>query len=162
LSPAKDFAATSDSQTFPAHSITVLSPATAITGACDSPKPVLSTSLEQAVAALSATPGISVSAPTSLTVDGHRALAVDIARSTTICPNGETNVVLYGDLTNSQSTARLDPNETARVILVDLRDGVTGENGIQVASIWIDALNGDGLDAFIPEAMKIIQTMHFT
>jgi hypothetical protein len=162
IGPAKDFAATTASHATPTHSITVFSPVAPIAGACETPKPVLSTSLEAAVAALSATPGITVSAPTPMTVDGHRALAVDVARGTAPCSNGSTNLLLVGDLTDATSTLGLDPNEKARVILVDLHHGATGENGIQLASIWIDAVNGDGLDTFIPEAMKIIETMHFS
>jgi hypothetical protein len=162
LSPATDFSATTADQTTPVHSLFVLSPVAPITGACETPKLVISKSLEEAVAALSTTPGITVSPPLSMTVDGHRAVAVDVGPNPTACANGSTRALLGGELTDSTRAIALDTNEKVRIILVDLRDGAIGENGIQLASIWIDASDGYGFDQFVTEAMKIVDTMHFT
>ena len=130
----------------------------------------MGTTMEDLVAFVAGHPGLTVQPPTTTTIDGHPATIVE--RGTELAPTWTRGCPELGVpepviplLTEARQrdhyiwgpTLGTDglPNPT-RLVFVDLGDG-------QVVSISdTSSATAAGFDAFVGEAMPIVESMHFT
>jgi hypothetical protein len=111
------------------------------------------------VAAIRARDGLTVTAPTSTTVSGYPAQAIDVsltAGAGTTCDleiQPAMAVLTTADGTE-ESTLRIDKDEKARVVAVDLPGG-------EVAVVVISSADGTTFDGLTAKAQPIVDSIRF-
>ncbi|MFI5100776.1 MAG: hypothetical protein ACHQE5_09745 [Actinomycetes bacterium] len=121
---------------------------------CNYVLPATSRTIEALAGLVGARPGIDATKPLATTVGEHSARVLDVqvkAGWTLRCPAvGYIPFVAFGP----QGDFGLAGSERARLVFVDLGSGAT-------ALIVIDVPGGTGFDAFVAEAMPIVESLAF-